>query len=524
MKFFSIFLLSITLVSAQNSQQEVSLTPEKAIIFRNSAQVFSTSSVTLEEGNNVLIYKGLTPRINTQNIVVSGLKGASVNKILFSTDYLLTPSVQKELEQVKQQLNDVMRTKNKVTNHVNALDTEKEVLQKNQLAASNENNASLEKLKAYATYYRNRFEEINNLQYELRLQLEQLTGEQNALQRQKNQLESEVRENRGVLTLHLHAPKKITTQLKLNFQVYDAGWSPSYELRATDANAPISFLYQAEVFQHTGTDWNSIDLYLSTGNPRSRTVTPTLFPYYLNFYEAPVVLRNEANDDLKEVVISSYRVQQKDLSDAVVREETQTSIIFHLGKSEYLASSNHSSKRTLEQKDIPASFTYQAFPSITKDVFLQAEISDWQALDLVSGVAKLYLEDAYAGTTPINATSVDEKLVISFGVDESIRVNHKEIKSNTSKTFFRNQEIREKIYEFEVYNAKSKPITLRVKDQIPVAQNDAIKVEDVQFNAAALDKETGELTWEVKLQPKQNWVERLGYTVKFPKDKRVNLR
>jgi hypothetical protein len=67
------------------------------------------------------------------------------------------------------------------------------------------------------------------------------------------------------------------------------------------------------------------------------------------------------------------------------------------------------------------------------------------------------------------------------------------------------------------------PVTLRVLDQIPVSTTKEISVEDVKAPDAQMDKETGILTWTITLQPGQERKLNLGYSVKYPKDRKVVL-
>lgn len=530
MRYIILVLFSFCVAFAQEHQQEVEYSVEKAILYQNSAQVFTQSKVILQPGNNEVHIKGVSQNINSQSIVIGGLKDASVNQIQFMTDYLVVPEKQKELKEVEQKLAKVLLEKSKLTNANAALDTEKDLLQKNQLIASQENNASLEKLKQYASYYRERTESINNQQYDIKLQLEDVIGRQNALQKQKNQLEAQLTENRGVIKVNLFAEEAMTTQLKLNYQIYNAGWNASYELRAEEANQPISFLYQAEVYQHSGSNWDNVDLYLSTGSPRNNMYAPQLPPLFLNF----LVERNlqgrvsgvNSESELDEVVVVGYGTAAKSSSspNRAERIETQASTVFHLGKNQSLVSSPTSSKKTIEKKQVDARFVYETTPSVSNDVFLKAYIKNWEELDLVKGEAKLYLGDTYAGTTQINTSIPEEELSISFGVDESISVERKEVKSNQSKTFFRNQQIVSKNYSIEVHNTKSSAIDIVIKDRIPVAQNSDIKVEDVELNNGELEDHTGLVTWKTKLQPKQKWTTNFSFSVKSPKDKHINFR
>jgi len=87
-----------------------------------------------------------------------------------------------------------------------------------------------------------------------------------------------------------------TGYLELNYMVFDAGWSPAYDLRADDITSPVKLTYKANVFQNTGVNWDNVNLKLSTINPNRSNVKPTLAPWYVDFYrtvQAPVYTGND---------------------------------------------------------------------------------------------------------------------------------------------------------------------------------------------------------------------------------------
>jgi hypothetical protein len=62
-----------------------------------------------------------------------------------------------------------------------------------------------------------------------------------------------------------------------------------------------------------------------------------------------------------------------------------------------------------------------------------------------------------------------------------------------------------------------------VQDQVPISTNKEIDVDDVTAPEAKWDKETGLVTWSLALQPGQEKKLHLGYSVKYPKDRKVIL-
>ena len=63
------------------------------------------------------------------------------------------------------------------------------------------------------------------------------------------------------------ADEVVTASVEVSYMVWQAGWTPSYDLRSTTAVAPVQLTYKANVFQNSGEEWDDVKLKLSTGNP-----------------------------------------------------------------------------------------------------------------------------------------------------------------------------------------------------------------------------------------------------------------
>jgi len=62
-----------------------------------------------------------------------------------------------------------------------------------------------------------------------------------------------------------------------------------------------------------------------------------------------------------------------------------------------------------------------------------------------------------------------------------------------------------------------------VKDQYPISQDKDVVVELLESSAATDNNETGVLTWKLKLVPGEVKKLKVSYSVKYPKDKKLNL-
>ncbi|MBK7883973.1 MAG: DUF4139 domain-containing protein [Chitinophagaceae bacterium] len=78
-------------------------------------------------------------------------------------------------------------------------------------------------------------------------------------------------------------------------------------------------------------------------------------------------------------------------------------------------------------------------------------------------------------------------------------------------------------YEITVKNNKKDPINILLKDQYPISQNKEVEVELLESADAAINEEIGVLTWKISIAPGEVKKIRTSYSVKYPKDKTLNL-
>lgn len=534
MKYFICLLLFPFLLLGNEKQPP--LTPKKVTVFLSGAQVSATAKTTLIEGNNVLLFSDLSPNIKQNSIQVKGLNRVSVNTVQFGISFLKQQEVSAELKDLNLKLQDYKDQIAKKQSAIDALKTEESVLAQNKTILS-EKNTSLDQLKAYSNYYRIRSEEINNALYQLQKEHQNLNDETNKLQLQINNLEGKNRTTRGEIKLVLNSDIAQSINLEITYLVEDAGWYPNYEIRATNTDSPIHFLYQANMFQNTGEDWKDVEVTLSTADPSINNQKPQILPYYLNFDEPRYSVRGNSmqpkNESLDEVVVSSYesdvRGKLEGAAMAVVAEEQVlkteqlTVMNFKLPKKYSIKSKDEPLKVKLDEQDVEAEYEYYTAPVLDANVYLTATLTNWESLDLLPGEARIYFEDTFSGIVFLDANINTEDFVISLGNDQSLVVERKQVNKMKSKSFFRNNSIVEKKFEISVRNNKNVALEVKVEDRIPISQNEQIKLSDEVFEGATIAKDTGILTWVVKLSPKSKQTQSFAYKVTYPKGKHLNL-
>jgi uncharacterized protein (TIGR02231 family) len=176
---------------------------------------------------------------------------------------------------------------------------------------------------------------------------------------------------------------------------------------------------------------------------------------------------------------------------------------------------------TYGEGTLNASYDYQSIPKLGENVYLIAQIKDWNNADLNSGITKLYLENSYVGKSFINTTQFKDTLDLSFGVDNNLSIKREKVTTFSEKTFA-GSNIKETVgYKITIRNNKSYPVTTSVYDQIPISTDSKIVVEVLDISNGVMEAETGKVTWKLELKPNETKTVIIKYSVKYPKDKKV---
>jgi TonB-dependent SusC/RagA subfamily outer membrane receptor len=178
---------------------------------------------------------------------------------------------------------------------------------------------------------------------------------------------------------------------------------------------------------------------------------------------------------------------------------------------------------TLKEYDIPATYKYYSVPKLDKDAFLLAEVPDWEGLNLLPGEANIIFEGTYIGKSFIDPSSTLDTINLTMGRDKRLVIKREKLKDFSSVKFLGTNKKQVFTYEITVKNNKKDEVNMLLKDQYPVSQNKEVEVELLESNEAAVNEDTGVITWKLKLAPGEVKKVRVSYSVKYPKDKILNL-
>ena len=225
------------------------------------------------------------------------------------------------------------------------------------------------------------------------------------------------------------------------------------------------------------------------------------------------------------VQVKGYKVDKKEEIQTVgiTTQYQPTTTVFKIDEKYTLETDGKTTTIGIKQFEIPAIYDYYTAPKVDPSAFLTAKIINWQDYNLQSGEASLYFEGTYLGKTYIDLGTVTDTLALSLGKDNGVKISRKLVKEYSSKKFIGSNRTETKEYEISVRNSKSVPVNITVLDQFPVSVNKEISVDDLKSPDAQIDKDNGIVTWTINLPATQERKLRIGYSVKYPKDKRVVL-
>lgn len=200
-------------------------------------------------------------------------------------------------------------------------------------------------------------------------------------------------------------------------------------------------------------------------------------------------------------------------------QEAQTSVEFEIKTPYTITSDNRSIAVDIDKLSYKADYEYLSVPKLDKDVFLLAKISDFDKSGLLAGEANVFFENTYVGKTILDLANSSDTLQLSLGRDNNISVKRESISNKRSSQFFGSKKEDARNWMIKVQNNRSNLVNLKIIDQIPVSQNSEIDVAIENISEGILNKNSGEISWNLKLSPNDKKEIEIKYKVRYPKDK-----
>ena len=223
------------------------------------------------------------------------------------------------------------------------------------------------------------------------------------------------------------------------------------------------------------------------------------------------------------VLITTKKDKSVSSAPLSISYKNETSIEFTIESKQTILSNNQLNTFVYKNTDLEAQYEYQSIPKLSEKVYLVGKLYDWFSADLVSGEANIYMENSYVGKSQINTTQFSDTLNISFGIDNNIIIDREKLKNFSETRFIGSNKTESVSWKISIRNNKSYPVSLIVSDQIPLSTSKEIQVDAVELSGGKMNSSTGEVIWNLTLNPNENRELIMTYSVRYPKNKRIIL-
>ncbi len=565
--------VGVLLAVCSIAQTRSKLNLEHATVFLSGALLESTATLNLKQGESEIIFSNVATNVNSQSIIINATNGVAVASTSVRNIAISTNSSAPAIAKMEDSISLAEQSKLPLTIKISVIDDQLKLLQTDITDNGDDKPApgagELEKM----------IDLISKKKETLLLQKAKLTVAlskiDERIERYNARITDEANKNKlpgGELIVKFFAREATSSKITIKYIVTTAGWSPAYDIWANDVKSPLKLYYKANIYQNSGIKWDDVRLTLSTGNPQEGMQPPVINTWSLSLYAPPqstlkeiviaykkplidryknnIILTGEeikskpttATSDL--VALSGGTYQSKrganmssdggrgtgnlyvvdgvaSMTNYVAVDNSGVNTTFDIELPYTIPSDGQQHYVSVKEYDVPADYQYFAIPKLDKDAFLQAEIGNWNELNLLPGPTNIFYEGTYIGQGNIDPRNILDTMFLSLGRDKKIVIKREQDKKLHSIKKTGSNEQESYAYNTTIRNNRKEPITVLVQDQLPVSNDKALIIEDVEMGGAEYDQATGTLTWTVKLKASEAKKLSFSYTIKHPKERQV---
>jgi uncharacterized protein (TIGR02231 family) len=335
---------------------------------------------------------------------------------------------------------------------------------------------------------------------------ERLAEEIAAVMRQRQAMDRVDQQVVGWLEVDVLAEAEGEVEVRIHYVVPNALWRPLHSARLLDGKR-LLFASSAAVWQNTGEDWREAELRFSTARS-SLGIEPPLLQADL--------LTVKKKSETVVVQARQVQVQKAGLGSApasgAAAPVTPASVdlpgVDDGGETRNLRAPGRNTIVSDGRPHIIPLFTFEAeaesslvtFPELETQVFLRAVARNTSPNPVLAGPVELLQENGFVGWTQTLFVAPQEKFELSFGPEESIRIQREAKRESELNPVSKWNEATMRLTLY-LSNLSGTARTVAVTERLPVSEIEHVKVEldrEKTSGAPVLD-DNGFCTWKVEL-------------------------
>jgi uncharacterized protein (TIGR02231 family) len=358
--------------------------------------------------------------------------------------------------------------------------------------------------------------------------------------------------------VHVVAAAPLEADLSVRYQVRNAAWTPGYDARlATGSKTSpprLELTRRAEIRQHTGESWDNVALQLSTTRPTADAAAPQLHTVTVDFEEpakpsasmAPAPQAASGEHKARNLAVRLKKLDTDQLGAGIadeaapapspeeIAEQSATvaaapfQAIFSVPNRLTIPDTGEAKRVLLQQDSIEPVLTVRAVPKIDTKAYLYAKLVLPKGSPALPGTVALFRDGTFVGTGTLPVLSPGEDHELGFGADDQVRVRHAISEEKQGETgLISSAKTDSRNFRITIKNMHERAVQLVVHDQIPVSQNEDIKVDIVGPTSPTkkdIEDRRGVIAFESKLEPEEEKVIEFGYRVIWPGSRQIIYR
>jgi uncharacterized protein (TIGR02231 family) len=335
----------------------------------------------------------------------------------------------------------------------------------------------------------------------------------------------------------------------VRYQVANASWLPLYDARlmtGTKAVAPkLQLVRRASIQQRSGESWDDVALTLSTARPNAGTAAPELTPVTVDFERerpppppiamAPAPARRMLQEDARARAGAVAEKAREAPADQVVQaQDVRASIELQAFQALYVIpgrvtvpATGEAKRLQIDEVQLDPVLSVRTVPKRDQKAFLYAKLVLARGTPILPGQVSLFRDGTFVGNGRLPLLAPGEEHELGFGVDDAVRVRYAVVEEKRGETgLISSSKTEARNYRITIKNLHERPIIVTTLDQMPVSQNQDIKVEllgKVAPTKKDVDDKRGVLAWEAKIEPDEERAVEFGYRISWPAAKKIEF-
>lgn len=542
-----IFAALLVLGLSAVAQTTTTGTIERVTVFPSGALVEKCAVVRLQKGENRIVIRG-----NAVNISDGTLQFASSDDWFISSSHMNNSDVPENVALSRVLPAASFTQYQTLSNKLNEL--QQKINNNNDLiAALTLQHSAIFNLKAIQRT--NEFDTVDKIKSQFEFQRKELMNINNALDKARKentdytfQSKTTKDEMARIVAAHTGGSKFYPNQIeievcifservinnakiKYSYHVDNSQCVYSYDVMLNELTKKAVFCLKGNVQQNTGEHWRDCEIVFATSEAGYAGFDRMLPTYYLNYIPQPAPTNGLARATMantyvyaEEESVDTKALKKARTSNYVKKQDLTLSREFVLNNSQTIASGAGAQMMLLSMDSTVTSFARFATPKNEEKVHYTALLPEWESLGLLDVDCNVYLNNKYVSHSAIITSGTGDTMRFAVGEDQNVKVGRKVHRTTPDRTGILSKEVDETMkIVLTIKNTKSESIDISLKDQIPISRNSEIKVMNVQTSNGDLDKDTGIVRWLLHLEPREEKSVTLTYTVRYPKDKMINL-